>query len=62
MEIKIKIPTDTSAFTRAKLQGQLEVLATLDQDTLAKLVKLRKSEKAVDMLKQNWSTIEMMMM
>lgn len=62
MEIQVKIPENTNVFTKAKIQAQLEALATLDQDTLNKLVKLRKSKKAVDMLKENWSTIEMMMM
>lgn len=62
MVIQVKIPENTNAFTKAKLQAQLEALATLDQDTITKLVKLRKSKKAVEMLKENWATIEMMMM
>ena len=62
MEITVKIPKNTPAFTVAKVQAQLQELATLDQDTLTKLVKLRKSKNGVKMLKEEWQTIELMLM
>lgn len=62
MEIKIKLPSNTSAFTVAKLELQLQELASLDQETLKKLVQLRKSKKAVTMLKEHWETIQDMLM
>ncbi len=62
MEINIKLPSNTSAFTVAKLELQLQEFASLDQETLKKLVKLCKSKKAVLMLKEHWETIQDMML
>jgi hypothetical protein len=38
----------------------LETLASLDPDTMNKLVEVAKSEKLIKMFKDNWTLIKMM--
>lgn len=57
IEIKVK---ETNPFKLNSLKTQLETLASLDSDTMNKLVEVAKSEKLIAMFKENWELIKMM--
>lgn len=57
LEIEVK---ETNPFKLKSLKNQLETLASLDSDTMNKLVEVAKSEKLIVMFKENWELIKMM--
>lgn len=57
VEIKVK---ETNPFKIKILIKQLETLANLDSDTMNKLVEVAKSQKMIEMFRENWEFIKMM--
>jgi hypothetical protein len=51
---------ENNPFKLNSLKTQLETLASLDPDTMNKLVEVAKSEKLIKMFKDNWTLIKMM--
>lgn len=57
LEIEVK---ETNPFKINVLKKQLETLANLDSDTMNKLVEVAKSQKMIEMFRENWDFIKMM--
>jgi hypothetical protein len=55
--IQIELVTNNPFETKPKME-HLKTLSKLDNDALAKLVELSKSNKAIEMLKQNFGMIQ----
>ncbi|MBY0485938.1 MAG: hypothetical protein K2P85_01905 [Flavobacteriaceae bacterium] len=59
IEITVK---ETNPFKVAKIKNQVQQLADLDEDTLDKLIKIKKSKNGLTFFKENWEMIESMVM